>query len=175
MSSLARRSLAAILPITVLLIIPFSIEKQWHIASSTTSLLGIPLIIAGLTFLFATASMFSSVGKGTLAPWSPTQKLVIQGPYAHTRNPMISGVLTVLLGESILFASIPIALWFILFFLINNVYFSFFEEPGLLKRFGEEYSEYRKHVPRWIPRLTPWNPDGGTDPNQFPTVSKQST
>lgn len=163
MNSLPRRILASILPITVLLIVPFSIERQWHIASSTVSLLGVPIIIAGLTFLFATASMFSSVGNGTLAPWSPTQKLVLQGPYAHTRNPMISGVLTALLGESLLFASIPIFLWFLLFFVVNNAYFSFFEEPALLKRFDEEYAEYRKHVPRWIPRGTPWHPGNGTE------------
>lgn len=166
MNSFPKRLPAPILPITVLLIVPLSIEWQWRIASTSISLLGIPLIIAGLTFLFATASMFSTIGKGTLAPWNPTQKLVTQGPYAHTRNPMISGVLAVLLGESLLFASIPILLWGVLFFAANNIYFSFFEEPDLLKRFGEEYAEYRKHVPRWIPRVTPWTPAGGTDSTQ---------
>jgi protein-S-isoprenylcysteine O-methyltransferase Ste14 len=30
---------------------------------------------------------------------------------------------------------------------------------GLKRRFGEDYREYRRHVPRWIPRLTPWQPD----------------
>ena len=164
MTSPPKQLLAALLPIIVLIIIPFSIEREWHIAPNTVSLLGIPIIIAGLTFLFATASMVSSIGKGTLAPWSPTQKLVVQGPYAHARNPMISGVLATLLGESILFASIPIFLWFALFFVINNLYFSFSEEPGLLQRFGEEYAEYRRHVPRWIPRMKPWYPTEGTTP-----------
>jgi protein-S-isoprenylcysteine O-methyltransferase Ste14 len=158
MSPFSKRLLASALPVTVLLVVPFSVERQWHIASSTISLFGIPLIIAGLTMLFATASLFSSLGNGTLAPWSPTRKLVIQGPYAHTRNPMITGVLTALLGESLLFESSTIFLWFLLFFLINNVYFSLSEEPGLLRRFGEEYREYRTHVPRWIPRWTPWIP-----------------
>ncbi len=163
MNTLPKRLLASLLPITVLLIVPFSIERQWNFASNAFALFGIPLIIAGLTLLLATVSMFSAIGKGTLAPWSPTQKLVVQGVYAHTRNPMISGVLTALLGESILFASIPIFLWFVLFFVINSVYFSLSEEPGLMKRFGEEYAEYRKHVPRWIPRLTAWSPDDGSE------------
>ena len=163
MNTLPKRLLASLLPISVLLIVPFSIERQWNFASNAFALFGIPLIIAGLTILLATISMFSAIGKGTLAPWSPTQKLVVQGVYAYTRNPMISGVLTVLLGESFLFASTPIFLWFILFFVINNVYFSLSEEPGLLKRFGDEYAEYRKHVPRWIPRLTPWSPDDGSE------------
>lgn len=159
MIPLQKRLLASVLPVTGLLIVPLSLDRQWSIASSTISLLGIPLVIAGLTMIFATVSLFSSSGEGTLAPWSPTQKLVIRGPYAYTRNPMISGVLAALLGESLLFESSAIFLWFLLFFLINNVYFSVSEEPGLLKRFGEEYEEYRKHVPRWIPRLTPWVPD----------------
>jgi protein-S-isoprenylcysteine O-methyltransferase Ste14 len=48
--------------------------------------------------------------------------------------------------------------WAILVFIINTVYFIFSEEPGLQKRFGEEYVEYKKNVPRWIPRLKPWKP-----------------
>ena len=32
------------------------------------------------------------------------------------------------------------------------------EEPGLEKRFGAEYVEYKRNVPRWIPRLKPWRP-----------------
>jgi protein-S-isoprenylcysteine O-methyltransferase Ste14 len=164
MISSQKRLLASILPVTVLLIVPLTIDRQWSIASGTISLLGIPLIIAGLTMLFATVSLFSSSGEGTLAPWSPAKNLVIRGPYAYTRNPMISGVLAALLGESLLFQSSAIFLWFLLFFLMNNVYFSFFEEPGLLKRFGEEYTRYRKHVPRWIPRMTPWIPDTRPEP-----------
>ena len=31
------------------------------------------------------------------------------------------------------------------------------EEPGLSKRFGEAYAIYKRHVPRWIPRLKPWD------------------
>jgi len=71
---------------------------------------------------------------------------------------MISGVLTALLGESLLFHSTRLVLWFLLFFFINYVYFVFSEEPGLMKRFGREYLEYRENVPRWIPRLKPWIP-----------------
>jgi protein-S-isoprenylcysteine O-methyltransferase Ste14 len=47
-----------------------------------------------------------------------------------------------------------------LFFAINHVYFILSEEPGLEKRFGQEYLEYKKNVPRWIPRLKPWNQGG---------------
>ncbi len=78
--------------------------------------------------------------------------------YAYVRNPMILGVIIVLLGESLVISSWSIFAWAILVFLINTVYFIFSEEPGLQKRFGEEYREYKRNVPRWIPRSKPWKP-----------------
>jgi protein-S-isoprenylcysteine O-methyltransferase Ste14 len=32
------------------------------------------------------------------------------------------------------------------------------EEPHLRRRFGADYDEYRRHVPRWIPRIKAWEP-----------------
>src|SRR5262249_39692744 len=59
------------------------------------------LATAGLAMLAWTVTLFVRVGRGTLAPWDPTRKLVVRGPYAHVRNPMISGVLTIIVGEAI--------------------------------------------------------------------------
>ena len=69
---------------------------------------------------------------------------------------MISGVLFNLLGEALLFGSPAIGLWFALFFLGNAIYIPLSEEPGLERRFGDAYRSYKAAVPRWIPRLTPW-------------------
>ena len=69
------------------------------------------------------------------------------------RNPMISGVIAVLAGEPLFFGSLAIGILAVIFFLINHVYFTYSEEPGLEKRFGESCQEYKKRVPRWIPRL----------------------
>jgi len=46
-----------------------------------------------------------------------------------------------------------ILVWAALFFVINTVYFHYSEEKGLESRFGDEYLEYKKHVPMWLPRL----------------------
>lgn len=108
MRTSVEQPLSFVLPVTVLVIIPALIQQPMTTGNGVWFLAGILLVIAGLTLLFATISIISSVGKGTLAPWRSTQKLVIQGPYAHVRNPMITGVLTTLLGESFLFASISI-------------------------------------------------------------------
>jgi protein-S-isoprenylcysteine O-methyltransferase Ste14 len=69
---------------------------------------------------------------------------------------MISGVLCVLIAEGLLLKSVNIFYWALFFFTINYIYFIVKEEPDLVKRFGEAYKEYRKNVPRWIPRSTPW-------------------
>ena len=70
---------------------------------------------------------------------------------------MISGVLTILFGETILLGSPPLFYWFAIFFFINALYIPLVEERGLERRFGTEYLEYKKNVPRWIPRMNPWS------------------
>ena len=84
---------------------------------------------------------------------------MVRGVYRHVRNPMISGVLFVLLGESVLTASVPLFCWFLIVALVYAIYIPLSEEPGLVKRFGDEYLTYKRNVPRWVPRLTPW--EGG--------------
>lgn len=91
-------------------------------------------------------------------PRDPTKKLVVAGLYGFVRNPMILSILVVLLGEAVAFASDAILILAAAFFIINTLYFRFSEEPGLEKRFGEEYLEYKRNVPRWMPRVTPWRP-----------------
>jgi len=154
-----------ILPFTVLLIIPAGIlwatgfRIGWGLGwpwDAVVVLAGSVLMGNGLYYLFMTIWLFINIGKGTLAPWSPTKKLVIIGPYRHVRNPMISGVMITLLGESIAFGSTLIFIWFLLFFGIYHIYLINSEEPALEKRFGEEYITYTKNVPRWVPRLRSW-------------------
>jgi protein-S-isoprenylcysteine O-methyltransferase Ste14 len=114
---------------------------------------------AGLGLAVWTVKLFVKFGNGTPAPWDPPKKLVIRGPYRHVRNPMITGALLILLAEALLFQSWPIAVWMVFFFIGNTIYFWLIEEKALEKRFGDDYRKYRAHVPRWIPRLQPWNPE----------------
>jgi protein-S-isoprenylcysteine O-methyltransferase Ste14 len=114
---------------------------------------GALLIALGLALVAWTVGLFATVGGGTLAPWDPTVRLVIRGPYRHVRNPMIGGVLLVLLGEAAVFGSPALLIWFAAVLAANAVYIPLVEEPGLRDRFGEEYDAYRASVPRWLPRL----------------------
>jgi protein-S-isoprenylcysteine O-methyltransferase Ste14 len=121
-------------------------------------LLGAVLIAAGAVLWAWTVRLFARIGRGTLAAWDPTRHLVVAGPYGHVRNPMITAVAGVLLGEAILFGSPALLAWAGVFLAINQMYFLRYEEPGLELRFGDEYRRYKRHVPRWIPRRRGWRP-----------------
>jgi protein-S-isoprenylcysteine O-methyltransferase Ste14 len=136
-----------------------SVDIGWGLPGAVAWLpvvAGSALIAVGLLLMYRTISLFASFGEGTLAPWDPTQCLVVRGPYRHVRNPMISGVLSILLGESALLGSPPLLLWFLAFFAVNALWMPLVEEPGLERRFGDDYLLYKRAVPRWIPRRTPW-------------------
>jgi protein-S-isoprenylcysteine O-methyltransferase Ste14 len=165
MKNLARQFSSFIVPVILTTLVPVLIAQWEHhaknplVSSSTFHLLaGSIVTLAGLLLFIITVITFILIGNGTIMPWDPTRKLVVAGVYRYVRNPMILGVLTLLVGEALLFASYIIAALALLFFGINTVYFIFSEEPGLVKRFGQEYREYMQNVPRWIPRRKPWQP-----------------
>jgi protein-S-isoprenylcysteine O-methyltransferase Ste14 len=148
-----------LLPVTVTVVVPALILwSEAELAPWPLATVGVVLIALGFALVAWTVALFARLGKGTLAPWDPTSRLVVAGPYRHVRNPMISGVLAVLLGEAALFGSLPLLIWFGIVFAVNAVYFPLVEEPGLRERFGEDYERYRANVPRWLPRLRPWEP-----------------
>ena len=153
MKKILKQGLSFILPIAVLIIVPGYIEKNLSIKSITTLLTGLSIIGFGLILIIQSIISIIRIGDGTLAPWNPTKKLVTTGLYGYVRNPMILGVLTVLIGESNAVLSQNIFIWACIFFIINNIFFFLYEEPNLQKKFETEYREYKKNVPRWIPRL----------------------
>lgn len=155
-----------LLPGTVTVVVPAaillvtrSVNVGWGfpgVSAALPVLAGVVLLAFGLFLLYRTIRLFGGAGEGTLAPWDPPRRLVVAGPYRHVRNPMISGVLFVLAGEAALLGSPALAAWLALFFGVNAAYFPLVEEPGLERRFGDDYRLYRRNVPRWIPRRTPW-------------------
>ena len=121
-------------------------------------LFGAAFICCGLALVVTSIRLFATRGKGTLAPWDPPRNLVISGPYRFVRNPMKSGLIFVLIGVSIILQSVALSVWCAAFAIVNVLYISFSEEPGLRRRFGADYERYCASVPAWLPRLTPWFP-----------------
>lgn len=159
----------AVLPFTVAVLIPLWLARrnvtELGVGSNPGELLvqvaGLALLSLGLFLFGSSLRRFAVEGQGTLAPWDPPRRLVIQGPYRYVRNPMISGVVLVLFGEALVLRSRPHLEWALIFLAINAVYIPLFEEPLLAQRFGESYRNYCRHVPRLLPRWRPWEANGG--------------
>ena len=112
------------------------------------------LIAAGIALYFACAFWgFAIRGKGTPLPLDPPKRLVIEGPYRVVRNPMYWSVAFVMLGEAAVFHSVAL-LQLLAAFAVGVILFVLsIEEPGLKAKFGPEYEEYCRRVPRWLPRF----------------------
>jgi len=126
--------------------------------SVLVSVSGLVLVVVGLSLFVGTVRLFSQHGEGSIMPWDPTQRLIVRGVYRHVRNPMHTGVFLVLFGEGLLLRSTPLLVLVAAVVILHLFYIPLSEERGLERRFGEAYREYKRNVPRWIPRLTPWEP-----------------
>lgn len=117
---------------------------------------GIALIAVGLVPLIDSFRRFAIEGLGTPAPLLPSQTLIVTGFYRNVRNPMYIGVVSAILGQSLLFSDATLLAYAFAVWLAFHIFIVWYEEPTLSRQFGLSYDEFRKHVPRWIPRLTPW-------------------
>ncbi len=112
------------------------------------------LLAAGIALYFACAFWgFAVRGQGTPLPMDPPQRLVVEGPYRLVRNPMYWGVASVVLGEAAVFHSVVLVELTAIFAVGVNVFVLLYEEPALRRKFGAEYEEYCRRVPRWLPRF----------------------
>ena len=146
-------------PGTVAVWIPYAITG-WALAppllGGALRVAGVMLVLAGTVALVECFVRFALMGRGTPAPVAPTETLVASGLYRHTRNPMYVAVLAVLAGQAILFGSLALLSYTALVWLCAHAFVVSYEEPALASQFAGSYEDYRAHVPRWIPRLTPY-------------------
>lgn len=117
-----------------------------------STLIGLVPIVVGLATLFWCFAGFIAEGRGTPAPYDPPRRLVSGRLYRWVRNPMYVAVTTVVLGEALLFGSVGLVVYAVALWLVFHLFVTLYEEPGLHRRFGQEYDAYRAAVPRWIPR-----------------------
>jgi protein-S-isoprenylcysteine O-methyltransferase Ste14 len=127
-----------------------------HDWSLPVRLLGGLLIAAGSAFLIAAFVRFVVDGVGTPAPVAPTERLVVSGAYRYVRNPMYLAVASLIVGQALLLGQASLLIYAMAFALAVSAFVRGYEEPTLARRFGEQYEAYRRHVPRWRPRLRPW-------------------
>ena len=140
-------------------VVPWSLTGwRWHDWGSAAWIV-LPVawaaIGAGLTFLLHAFALFA-LHQGTPAPVAPTRTLVVTGVYRFVRNPMYLAVLAIILGQALLFASWWVAFYAVVVLIAVVTFVIGYEQPTLTETYGEQYLEYRRNVPGWWPRLTPW-------------------
>ena len=113
--------------------------------------LGIPLVAAGIGLQWWSDRLLRTRGQGTPDPRNPPRFFVEIGPYQYSRNPMWIGRLLLLVGVGLLLRSLLLLPYVVALAVMQHVRIVRAEEPELLERFGEAYSDYRRRVPRWLP------------------------
>ncbi|MGC2477467.1 MAG: isoprenylcysteine carboxylmethyltransferase family protein [Candidatus Sulfotelmatobacter sp.] len=143
-----------LVPGTVAILVP-----RWLLGGFVRPANGPLTWIGGATFAvgaaiyFRCAWEFAVRGLGTPAPIAPTKFLVTTALHRYIRNPMYVGVALAILGEAVIFRSAHVAEYAALMLLTAHVFVVLYEEPTLQRQFGESYEEYRRRVPRWIPKF----------------------
>jgi protein-S-isoprenylcysteine O-methyltransferase Ste14 len=149
-------------PGTVVVLLPFVLLRwrgDWPPQVSGVLWLGLLPLGVGVALYLACLREFVVTGGGTPAPWDAPRRLVRRGPYAWSRNPMYVGILAALAGEAILGASAVLVGYGALVFAAFHQRVVAFEEPTLARSFGEDWTRYRRAVPRWLgPRAGPGRP-----------------
>ena len=131
---------------------------------------GAVLIAAGVVALLHSFARFVVEGLGTPAPVAPTEELVVGGLYRYVRNPMYLAVAATILGQALLLGQPVLLAYGAVFLAAVMAFVRWYEEPTLARTYGEQYEEYRRSVPGWLPRLPLRSP--GADDEVHPRARR---
>jgi protein-S-isoprenylcysteine O-methyltransferase Ste14 len=137
-------------------LVPWLLAGEHDPAAPAAVAAGVLLAVAGLVVLVACFVRFVREGGGTPAPVAPTRELVVGGVYRFVRNPMYLAVGAVIAGQALMFASLAVLVWLVIFAVAVVAFVVGYEQPTLRYTYGSSYDAYCKAVPAWWPRLTPW-------------------
>ncbi|MCR5879916.1 isoprenylcysteine carboxylmethyltransferase family protein [Phenylobacterium sp. J367] len=162
------RGAASLLTLVFLLVVPgtFAVYLPWAIAggemgppflgTEATRWLGWVMVAAGAAVVVEAQARFVWQGFGTPAPIAPPSRLVVGGFYRFVRNPMYVAVVTLTLGEALIYAEPWILAYAAALAAGFHAFIRLYEEPTLRRKFPADYPAFLAAVPRWLPRLTPW-------------------
>lgn len=112
-------------------------------------LFGIVLIAVGVGLSISGSRQFARVGANIKTFDAPT-KLVTDGLFRYSRNPMYLGFVLALIGVSLTLNSVSTLPIPLLFFLLSDRWYIRFEEQRMIEHFGADYVAYRQRTRRWL-------------------------
>ena len=119
-------------------------------------------VILGIILIFLGEFMrlwgVSYAGAATRTREAGAPELVSNGPFAYIRNPLYIGNILIYVGAVVLSGTwFPyLAVIVFLFFYIQYTFIISHEEAKLEILFKKSYIEYKKSVPRFIPKFIPY-------------------
>jgi len=118
----------------------------WHFGNTVG---GVALIVLGFLLMIWAWWLFR--GRDTaICHTGAATVLVDRGPFRVTRNPMYLGMTAMLAGCAWILGTLPTLFAPAAFFLLMSTVFIPFEERRLSEIFGQQYTEYRRRVRRWL-------------------------
>jgi len=114
------------------------------------NLIGLPLLIVGLFIAQTSKKMFIRL-KTNVNTFDEPDKLVVEGLFKYSRNPMYLGFIIAIIGIAVLYqGAISSFIFAIAFFIIVDRWYIKYEERAMLIKFGKEYEIYCSNTRRWI-------------------------
>jgi protein-S-isoprenylcysteine O-methyltransferase Ste14 len=145
------------LVVALLILVSFCLDgffgwSPW-IVPPWREIIALPFLAGGALLWLWCAGKFLKT-RGTPVPVNPPPRLITDGPYAYSRNPMMTGLFMVMAGIGIFFGSVTLTFIMTpLFVSASLLEFRYIEEPELAMRFGKAYTDYKEKTPIIIPRI----------------------
>jgi protein-S-isoprenylcysteine O-methyltransferase Ste14 len=141
-------------------LVPWSLTG-WHVRyhspyRAPLLVVGLGLVAVGVVVLLHAFARFVLEGGGTPAPVAAPERLVVGGLYRYVRNPIYLAIEAIIVGQALALGQAVLLLEAAAFGVAVAAFVHWYEEPTLQRRFGEQYEAYRRAVPGWWPRRTPW-------------------
>jgi len=109
-----------------------------------------PLLLLPAVFLIACGVYLVKASHSAVFAKTEKPEFHHSGVYSLVRHPMYLGGLMVLLGFLFLeFSLIAFAIWII--YMVLCEWMASYEEKDLLRVLGEQYADYQRRVPKWLP------------------------
>lgn len=145
-----------LIPMILIIRLP-ELDKIFKFPSFSFGILN--FILGGILVLIGVFySIWSIISQLTQAQRTPlpvmaTQKLLVNGPFKQSRNPMGFGLTVLYFGVGIIVSAFSTIIVVLFFFLALIFYIKVVEEKELELRFGKDYVEYKNSTPFIIPNL----------------------